>query len=146
VLPLHAGTESLRTLRWRETDSNFRFRATATSVIATVRIRLTAGARRIRTRGPTCDGHCFETASCRLRVTVPIPPKGTAFRSEARVRISLSPENQERTASCGERFDGSVVVARWPYNRAPEYRLSRSLVQKSLAVLFPQHGVFISTG
>jgi hypothetical protein len=35
--------------------SKGRFPATASPVIATVRIRLTAGGKRIRTAGPTCD-------------------------------------------------------------------------------------------
>ena len=52
------------TRRWRELDSNLRFRARAGSILAReVRGRLFAGGRRIRTRGPSGKGKAMRSHS-----------------------------------------------------------------------------------
>ena len=52
------------TRRWRELDSNLRFRARAGSILAReVRGRLFAGGRRIRTRGPSGKGKAMGSHS-----------------------------------------------------------------------------------
>ena len=50
IEPLASGTESLLTLRWREMDSNFRFRAS--SDYAGVGVALHLGSLTLRRRGP----------------------------------------------------------------------------------------------